>query len=200
MSECQDARHLLILFARLGIDIELLINKKPPMPGAEGFRGYSHSKNLTKPPFFFFGFGHGHRFQNYSFVMYRTERSFKVSSMHYTLIFGGEFIVRDNMNYIGAVIKNARQRKTLTQGDFAERIGVSERYVSAIENENRIPSADLLFTIIRELDIPADDIIYPDQKLEDNQAAYITQLLQKCNDREVDAVIALLESLVATAK
>jgi len=54
----------------------------------------------------------------------------------------------------------------LTQAQLAVRLGITVRYLKAIENSGRKPSYDLLVRIVRELDIPTDMIFYPEHENE----------------------------------
>jgi transcriptional regulator with XRE-family HTH domain len=100
------------------------------------------------------------------------------------------------MNQLGKLIKEFRLRKNLTQEQLAERSGISHRYVAKIENENKKPSVDVLGNLVHVLDIPTDYIFYPDSH-SDRKVKYISELLRKCTDKEIDAVVALLESLAS---
>jgi transcriptional regulator with XRE-family HTH domain len=51
----------------------------------------------------------------------------------------------------------------LTQAQLADRLNITPRYLKAIENSGRKPSYDLLVRMVRELDIPADMVFYPEQ-------------------------------------
>ncbi|MDR1882319.1 MAG: helix-turn-helix domain-containing protein, partial [Prevotella sp.] len=68
---------------------------------------------------------------------------------------------KNNVNRLGSVVKATRQAMKLTQSQLAERLGITVRYLKAIENSGRKPSYDLLVQIIRELDMPADTVFYP---------------------------------------
>lgn len=63
---------------------------------------------------------------------------------------------------LGDVIKTARQRSGITMEELAYKVGVTERYLYRIENENKKPSFDVLFRLIRELSISPDEIFYPE--------------------------------------
>jgi transcriptional regulator with XRE-family HTH domain len=67
-----------------------------------------------------------------------------------------------DIDSLGNVIKSARNTKQLTQCRLAEQLGITPRYLKAIENSGRKPSYDLLFRIICELDIAADEVFYPE--------------------------------------
>ena len=62
----------------------------------------------------------------------------------------------------GIVVKSARQAKCLTQSQLAALLAITPRYLKAIENSGRRPSYDLLVRIIRELEIPADEVLSSD--------------------------------------
>ncbi len=45
---------------------------------------------------------------------------------------------------LGKLIKSARLEAGLTQDNLATRVGVTSRYIMAIENENKYPSIQVL--------------------------------------------------------
>jgi transcriptional regulator with XRE-family HTH domain len=53
----------------------------------------------------------------------------------------------------------------MTQLQLSERLKITPRYLKAIENSGKKPSFDLLVRIIRELDIPAESVFYPENKM-----------------------------------
>ena len=60
---------------------------------------------------------------------------------------------------IGIRISNARKVMGLTQAELAERIGVSEKYLSRIENGNQVPSITIVARICEVLQISADKLL-----------------------------------------
>jgi transcriptional regulator with XRE-family HTH domain len=104
--------------------------------------------------------------------------------------------VQVNMNQVGQLIKESRNNLKLTQEQFAERVGISLRYVTKIENEGKFPSVEVLARIIDALSISPNDIFYPDPH-SDNKVEYASKLLAKCNGREINAVISMLESFAS---
>ena len=65
---------------------------------------------------------------------------------------------------LGKLIKSARLEAGLTQDNLATRVGVTSRYIMAIENENKYPSIQVLSKIICTLKISADTIFYPEMQ------------------------------------
>ena len=47
--------------------------------------------------------------------------------------------MHDTLTQLGAIIKAARNSKKLTQMELSEELGITPRYLQAIENENRTP-------------------------------------------------------------
>jgi transcriptional regulator with XRE-family HTH domain len=72
-------------------------------------------------------------------------------------------------NNLGAIIKHARREHNLTQEQLAEKVGIGSRHLMAIENEGKAPSFEVLFNLIRVLEIFPDAIFYPDEKPKDGQ-------------------------------
>ena len=68
----------------------------------------------------------------------------------------------DKTNRLGGVVKSARRMEQITQSQLAKRLGITVRYLKAIENSGRKPSYDLLVRIIRELDIPSNEVFRPE--------------------------------------
>ena len=55
---------------------------------------------------------------------------------------------------IGATIKKLRKEKKITQIDFAGQCGISQTYLSQLENDERNPTVDILERISSVLEIP----------------------------------------------
>lgn len=59
---------------------------------------------------------------------------------------------------LGYQLKAARIAKNLTQEKLAEAIDVSATYIAEIENKRTIPSAAVLISLCRYLNVSIDDI------------------------------------------
>lgn len=55
---------------------------------------------------------------------------------------------------IGATIKKLRKEKKIMQIDFAKQCGISQTYLSQLENDERNPTVDVLERISSVLEIP----------------------------------------------
>lgn len=109
-------------------------------------------------------------------------------------------MVRNEKDALGAVLKSARLEMGLTREKFAEKIDRTPRYIMSIENEGRKPSYATLYMLIRALGVRADDIFYPENAGEDTQAGRLARLLLQCEEHEIKAITALVETLLTEKK
>ena len=78
---------------------------------------------------------------------------------------------------IGKIIKQYRKNNKLTQFELAERIGVSEFYVSALERGSRKPGRETLIKLSNEMDIPIEKLL--ELKTEQSVKIATNELYQK---------------------
>ena len=100
------------------------------------------------------------------------------------------------MARLGGAIKTARIEKHLTQKELAKQLSISTHYLMSIENKQQIPSCDLLFRIIRELEISADTIFYPEYEHDHALVGKLRILLSRCDEKDINVIIATLQSLL----
>lgn len=100
------------------------------------------------------------------------------------------------MNSFGQIIKDARIVAGMTQDELAEQAGVTPRYIMAIENENKHPSMQVLFKIIRTLKISADTIFYPEIQHTDREKEQIIHMIQLCSHKEIKIAAATIKALL----
>jgi len=70
-----------------------------------------------------------------------------------------------NLSQMGFIIKEARLSAKMTQEEVAEHLGITTRYIMAIENEGKCPALQIWVNLIRMLHISADTIIYPEHSV-----------------------------------
>ena len=63
----------------------------------------------------------------------------------------------DSKEFIGKVIKSARKRRGLTQGELAELSGLAEKSISNIENGRQFPALNNFFRILELLNLSLED-------------------------------------------
>ncbi|HHY23590.1 MAG TPA: helix-turn-helix transcriptional regulator [Clostridiaceae bacterium] len=102
----------------------------------------------------------------------------------------------NSFDRLGSVLKAARNEKGLTREQLAEIINITPRYLMSIENENKKPSYDVLFRLIRELCISADTVFYPENQQSNTKVEQLIRLLYLCDDRELKVVTATIQALI----
>jgi len=66
-----------------------------------------------------------------------------------------------NFRAFGQAIKKARNDRKLTREQVGGMLGISPRYLVDIENEGQHPSLQVLFELVKLLDISADQFFFP---------------------------------------
>jgi Predicted transcriptional regulators len=102
----------------------------------------------------------------------------------------------NNIDRLGFVLKSARKDKGLTREQLAEIIDITPRYLMSLENENKKPSYDVLFKLIRELSIPADTIFYPENTHTYTNVEQLVRLLHMCNERDLKIITSTTKAIL----
>ena len=64
---------------------------------------------------------------------------------------------------VGKRIAGARKSAHMTQAELAERINISEKYLSRIERGKQLPSIEIVAKICEMLGVSADELLLPNQ-------------------------------------
>ena len=100
---------------------------------------------------------------------------------------------------LGNIVKAARERSDITIENLAYKVGITERYLYRIENEEKKPSFDVLYKLIRELSISPDLIFYPEKPSKDSEVENLLRMLSDCDERSLEVVKATVKALIDTA-
>ena len=95
---------------------------------------------------------------------------------------------------LGRVLHDARCAKGYKRDEVAEQVGITKRFLSAIENGEKRPKYETLRDIICCLGISADQIFYPDLE-NDTDAQQVMRLYENCSERDKQLVKALLSAI-----
>lgn len=96
---------------------------------------------------------------------------------------------------LGQILKQARIQMGYTREQLAERVSITPRYLTAIENEKKRPSYDVLYLLLHNLGMSADCIFYP-EKPDETEEQQILRLLQQCNNRDKKVIKDLIDSMI----
>ena len=104
----------------------------------------------------------------------------------------------NDFNRLGSILKATRKAKGLTREQLAEIMNITPRYLISSENENKKPSYDVLFRLVRELGISAIQFSTLRGRGSTNEIEQLTRLLSLCDLRELKIVAATLNALLDT--
>ena len=100
---------------------------------------------------------------------------------------------------LSMVIKTAREKADITIEALAEKADITERYLYRIENEGKKPSYEVLYKLIRALNISPDSIFYPEKPSKDSKVENLLRMLSACDERSLEVVKATVKALIDTA-
>lgn len=96
---------------------------------------------------------------------------------------------------IGKRIVRRRKSLKISQIDLAEKIGISNNYLSSIEHGKEKPSLDILVKICNAISVTPDYLIMGNM-YSNNVPQNIADSLQLCSSRDVDSVNTLVQRMV----
>jgi transcriptional regulator with XRE-family HTH domain len=99
---------------------------------------------------------------------------------------------------LGVIVKEARNKKGLTQDNLAEIVDIGSRHIQGIENEGANPSYDLLYKIVRELNIPPDSIFYPEKSMISSTAEELIRMIYKCDEKSIKIIYATAQAILGS--
>ncbi len=95
---------------------------------------------------------------------------------------------------LGDVVKVARGKLGLTQAEVAASIHRDTRTVLNIENNKGNPKLEVLYPLIRTLNIDAREIFNPEMKLDSPALRQLRLIVSECTEEEAAAVIPVFEA------
>ena len=101
---------------------------------------------------------------------------------------------------MGDIVRSSRESKGLSHAALAEHIGVSARTIIAIEKNQRNPAFEILYKLIRILNISADQIFYHDQSPLTAEQGQFMRDLSTCNEKEQRIIFNTLRGLISALR
>lgn len=101
---------------------------------------------------------------------------------------------------LGKAVRCARKNKNMSQEALAEKIGVCKRTIIDIENSSGNPKFTILFPLVRALDLPLQQVFYPESSEDSETKMMIIQELEKCSETESRIILSVLKSLLPELK
>lgn len=101
---------------------------------------------------------------------------------------------------IGARIRNAREKKRITQAELAEFCSLSTSHIGHIERGTRIPSLDTLFRISQVLQVSTDYLLLDVLPDDNSFFIHLSGIIEKEDPNKIKTIIQVVKSLVKNDK
>ena len=98
---------------------------------------------------------------------------------------------------LGNVVRQVRQKLGYTQNDVAEMVGVEVRTIMHIENGVGNPTWEVVFPLIRKLNIDPRIVFYPELTRDDEALSQMQILLAQCNEKDIDDLIPIFKAVIS---
>ena len=98
---------------------------------------------------------------------------------------------------LGDAVLRARGESKLTQSQVATMIDKDSRTVLNIEKYEGNPKLEVLYPLVRSLEIDPREIFYPERQLESPSIRRLRTLIDSCNEYEAKKLIPVVESLLS---
>lgn len=105
-----------------------------------------------------------------------------------------------NREVLGDVVRTTRKSRNLSQEALAERIGVCKRTIMDIENNTGNPKFEILYPLVRELNLPLYQVFYPEVEENLELKNVLIQELSSCSEYEMRIILSVVKSLRRTLK
>ena len=108
--------------------------------------------------------------------------------------------MNQNGEVLGDVVKATRKSRHLSQEALAERIGVCKRTIIDIESNTGNPKFEVLYPLVRELDLPLYQVFYPEAEENLELKNVLMQEVSSCSEYEMRVILSVVKSLRGTLK
>lgn len=93
-------------------------------------------------------------------------------------------------------LRSARSKLQLTQSQVAELVGVGERTILNIENQKGNPKMEVLFPLIRALNLDANAIFYPESSQPNQPSHELMHFLAQRSEKELEALLPICKTCI----
>ena len=101
---------------------------------------------------------------------------------------------------LGSLVRETRKNRHLSQEALAERVGVCKRTIIDIENNTGNPKFEILYALVRELDLPLYQVFYPELSDNAEMKNMFMKEISDCSDYEMKVILSVVKSLRDTLK
>lgn len=105
-------------------------------------------------------------------------------------------MMHDFAQQLGDTIKKARLKQGLTQNQVAEKINVDVRTIIHIENYKANPKMEVLYPLIRALQIDAREVFTPEILHDTPNLRQLRVVIDNCTETEAAALTSVVKTVL----
>lgn len=103
---------------------------------------------------------------------------------------------KTELSYLRDILKKYRLSANKTQEELAKSIGITPRFLIAIENNQKYPSLSTLLRFIDVLNIPSNAILHPHLENIDSEDEQLIRILMRLNKRDKEIIRATVQKML----
>lgn len=96
---------------------------------------------------------------------------------------------------LGEIVRETRKSKKMSQEILAEKVSVCKRTIMDIERGTANPKFELLYMLVRELNLPLNQIFYHNSDKVSNLKEQLMQEVKNCSEKELQFILMVVKSL-----
>jgi len=101
---------------------------------------------------------------------------------------------------LGDTVRHARTQQGLTKKQLADKISVDERTITSIETYKSNTTMEVLYPLLRKLNIDPREIFNPEMGRESPAHYQLRTLIDKCSEREAATILSVCETVLAALR
>ena len=101
---------------------------------------------------------------------------------------------------LGDAVRNARTQRGLTKKQLADKIDVDERTITSIETYKSNTTIEVLYPLLRTLNIDPREIFNPEMGRESPVHYQLRMLVDKCSQEEAATILPVCEAVLSALR
>lgn len=101
---------------------------------------------------------------------------------------------------LGDTVRHARTQQGLTKKQLADKISVDERTITSIETYKSNTTIEVLYPLLRTLNIDPREIFNPEMGRESPAHYQLRTLIDKCSEQEAATILSVCETVLAALR
>lgn len=101
---------------------------------------------------------------------------------------------------LGDTVRHARTQQGLTKKQLADKISVDERTITSIETYKSNTTMEVLYPLLRTLNIDPREIFNPEMGRESPAHYQLRTLVDKCSEEEATTILSVCETVLAALR